>query len=74
MIKDPEFQKRLAMVVVDDAHLIVQWYKQFRTEYTMLQYIRSLIWERVPWLACSTTLDQESLEIIKKLSYSEGRC
>ena len=64
--KDSEFQKHLAMVVVDDADLIVQWYKQIRHEYIMLQYICGLIPERVQWLACTTTIDQEPLEIINK--------
>ena len=37
VLKDPGFQKRLAMIVLDEAHLIVQWREQHRPEYAQLR-------------------------------------
>lgn len=67
LLKDPKFKKRLALVVVDKAHLITQWGKKFRPEYAQLRYVRNLIGSSVPWFACSATLDPETLETVKKL-------
>lgn len=66
LLKDPEFKKRLALVVVDEAHLVIQWGKKFRPEYAQLRYVRNLIGSLVPWFACSATLDPETLETVKK--------
>jgi superfamily II DNA helicase RecQ len=63
---DPAFKKRLGLVVVDEAHLVSQWGRSFRTDYARLGQLRSLFGRRVPWFACSATLDAESLKELKK--------
>ena len=57
----PSFQERLALVVVDEVHLVMQWGKDFRTDYARLHQLRSLFGRGVPWFACSATLDEKSL-------------
>ncbi|KAJ5557569.1 hypothetical protein N7513_003155 [Penicillium frequentans] len=58
------FQDRLALVVVDEAHLVAQWGKDFRTDYARLHQLRSLFGRGVPWFACSATLDLKTLHVI----------
>lgn len=61
---NPGFQSRLALVVVDEAHLVAQWGKDFRTDYARLHQLRSLFGRDVPWFACSATLDLKTLHVI----------
>jgi hypothetical protein len=63
---NPVFKEQLALVVVDEAHLVSQWGRGFRTDYARLGQLRSLFGERVPWFACSATLDAEALKELKK--------
>lgn len=58
------FQERLALVVVDEVHLVMQWGKDFRTDYARLHQLRSLFGRDVPWFACSATLDEKSLRAV----------
>ena len=53
---DPVFKERLGLVVVDEAHLVLQWGRDFRTAYARLGQLRSLFGGHVPWFACSATL------------------
>jgi superfamily II DNA helicase RecQ len=62
----PGLKERLALVVVDEAHLVSQWGKDFRKEYARVGQLRSLFGNSVPWFACSATLDTETLEKVKK--------
>ena len=39
----PEIHDRLALIVVDEAHLVAQWDKDFRTDYSSLGQLRSLM-------------------------------
>ena len=43
LLKDFSFKKRLTLVIINKAHLIVHWGKKFRPEYIKLQYIHNLI-------------------------------
>ena len=63
---DPVFKERLGLVVVDEAHLVSQWGRDFRTDYARLGQLRSLFGSYVPWFACSATLDAEALKQLKK--------
>jgi superfamily II DNA helicase RecQ len=63
---NPLFKQQLALVVIDEAHLVSQWGKGFRREYARLGQLRSLFGDSVPWFACSATLDAETLEEVKK--------
>lgn len=60
----PGFRDRLALVVVDEAHLVAQWGKDFRTDYARLHQLRSLFGRDVPWFACSATLDMKTLHAV----------
>jgi superfamily II DNA helicase RecQ len=62
----PGFKQRLGLVVVDEAHLVSQWGREFRTEYARLGQLRSLLGAHVPWFACSATLDAGTLEEVKR--------
>ena len=62
----PVFKERLGLVVVDEAHLVSQWGRDFRTGYARLGQLRSLFGSHVPWFACSATLDVEVLKKLKK--------
>ncbi len=63
---NPVFKERLGLVVIDEAHLVSQWGRGFRTDYARLGQLRSLFGNHVPWFACSATLDTEALEKLKK--------
>lgn len=68
----PGFRNRLALVVVDEAHLVAQWGKDFRTDYARLHQLRSLFDRDVPWFACSATLDMKTLHtVIDGLGFSK---
>jgi superfamily II DNA helicase RecQ len=60
------FKERLSLVVIDEAHLVSQWGRGFRTDYARLGQLRSLFGGCVPWFACSATLDSEALKELKK--------
>jgi hypothetical protein len=63
---NPVFKERLGLVVIDEAHLVSQWGRGFRTDYARLGQLRSLFGGRVPWFACSATLEAEALKELKK--------
>lgn len=60
------FQKRLALVVVDGAHLVHIRGKKFRTAYALLNQLRILVGGEIPWFACSATLDRHTLASSKR--------
>jgi len=62
----PAFKERLSLVVIDEAHLVSQWGRGFRTSYARLGQLRSLFGSHVPWFACSATLDDEALAKLKE--------
>ncbi|KAJ5545111.1 ATP-dependent DNA helicase [Penicillium sp. DV-2018c] len=62
MAIQPKFRERLSLVAVDDAHLVARWGRNFRVDPGRLVQLRILAGHDVPWLACSATLDQATLE------------
>jgi superfamily II DNA helicase RecQ len=66
IILEPRFKDRLALVVVDEAHLVQLWGVKFRTDYARLNLLRSLLGRQVPWYACSATLDSSTLDALIK--------
>lgn len=62
---DPMFKEQIGLVVIDEAHLINQWGRSFRTSYARLGVLRSYFGPRVPWFACSATLASDTLKEIK---------
>ncbi|KAL1681648.1 P-loop containing nucleoside triphosphate hydrolase protein, partial [Schizophyllum commune] len=51
-----EFQRRLRVVAIDEAHCVSQWGGDFRKHYAMLHKVRSLFPASVPFLAATATL------------------
>jgi superfamily II DNA helicase RecQ len=56
------FKPQLALVAVDEAHLVSQWGKHFRTDYARLGTIRNFLGRDIPWFACSATLAESTLQ------------
>ncbi|KAF5130567.1 Werner syndrome ATP-dependent helicase [Metarhizium anisopliae] len=67
VLRDPLFQQRLALVAIDEAHVVWEWGESFRTHYSQLVVLRSFIPRVVPWLACSATLDPQTLAKVQEL-------
>jgi superfamily II DNA helicase RecQ len=66
MFTDPGFRKMLALIVVDEAHLVHWWGStEFRKEYGNLGQLRALVGPRVPWFACSATLDKKTMDVVR---------
>jgi superfamily II DNA helicase RecQ len=71
-IRSPCFQKRLVMVAIDEVHLVSQWGDGFRKDYAKLVALRGLIPRKVPFIACSVTLDQMTLkDVIQKAGFKK---
>jgi superfamily II DNA helicase RecQ len=47
--QDPKFKDRLALVVVDEAHLVSHWGVNFRTDYSRLNLLRTILGPSIPW-------------------------
>jgi superfamily II DNA helicase RecQ len=72
-IQDPKFKDRLALVVVDEAHLVSHWGVNFRTDYSRLNLLRTILGPSIPWFACSATLDSKTLtNLIKGVGFGTG--
>lgn len=56
LMRTPEFTQDIATIVIDEAHCVSQWGKQFRKSYQNLSKLRSLVPLEVPFLAASATL------------------
>lgn len=67
VLRDPLFQQKLALVAIDEAHVVWEWGESFRTHYSQLVVLRSFIRRTVPWLACSATLDPQTLLKVQEL-------
>ncbi|KAJ5562287.1 hypothetical protein N7461_001048 [Penicillium sp. DV-2018c] len=65
VVTHPRFRERLSFVAVDEAHLVAHWGRGFRKDYARMHQLRALVGNNVPWLACSATLDQATLETVK---------
>ena len=62
---DPHFIDALALVAIDEAHLIAQW-RTFREDYGHIFQFRSHLPEDIPFFGCSATVCQAHEGIIKK--------
>ena len=73
LLTNPQFKKHLAMIVVDEAHLVTHWGQSangeepaFREEFSKLENLRSLVGLSVPLFACSATLDPKTLKDVMR--------
>jgi superfamily II DNA helicase RecQ len=65
VLLNPGFQKRVAMVAVDEAHLVRRWGEEFRVSYAQLTTLRLRLGQSEfahPWIACTATLDPDSFK------------
>ncbi|KAL6408078.1 DNA helicase, ATP-dependent, RecQ type [Ilyonectria robusta] len=67
VLNDPTFRSKLVLVAIDEAHVVWEWGESFRKHYSQLVVLRSLISSTVPWLACSATLDPQTLAKVRDL-------
>ena len=66
---------KVAYVVVDEAHCITQWGRDFRRDYLRLEELRMITEERsVPWLALTATATEQVKEHIQKTLRFSDRC
>jgi superfamily II DNA helicase RecQ len=75
-LRNPAFTQHFSHLVVDEAHCIDQWGKDFRRSWSELERLRSYMPQGTPVLACSATMPphvlarvQEVLGISKYQSY-----
>ncbi|OCK90892.1 uncharacterized protein K441DRAFT_731042, partial [Cenococcum geophilum 1.58] len=64
---DPIFRSHVALVVVDEVHLLADWGETFRIAYTQLFKVRSVLVDK-PWFACTATLDPSTFRTVCKLA------
>jgi hypothetical protein len=54
------------LVAIDELHVVSQWGGDWRTSYSKLGILRSVIDRTVPWFGTSATLDPKMLEEVKQ--------
>lgn len=59
------FLNRLALVGIDELHVVQQWGESFRPNYSQLQVLRARVGPTVPWFGTSATLDPAMLQAVK---------
>jgi superfamily II DNA helicase RecQ len=55
MLQDSSFQERLNLIIVDEIHLIFQWF-EWRKTYECLEEFRSIVFRFIFFFVISTTL------------------
>jgi superfamily II DNA or RNA helicase len=63
ILLDPELRGRIGLVAIDECHVIDQW-KDFRSEFTLIYELRRTLSTETLYFACSATVDQESERFI----------
>ena len=63
ILTHPTFRAHVGLVVIDEVHLVANWGGSFRSSYTQLWKVRSLLGRR-PWFACTATLDDITFKIV----------
>lgn len=65
LLRDPEFNSKIAFVAIDELHMVYQW-RDFRTAFPNLYQIRGMIPRKVPWFGCTATLSKEAQDFVMK--------
>jgi superfamily II DNA helicase RecQ len=69
ILTDEKFYKNICAVIVDKAHCISQWGRDFRKMYALLEKLQAFFPPNIPFLATSTTLPPLALcEVHSKLA------
>ncbi|KLO12440.1 P-loop containing nucleoside triphosphate hydrolase protein [Schizopora paradoxa] len=70
LMLDPHFREMLAMIAIDESHLIQDWGEDFRIEYKKIHLLRAHTGRDIPFLAVTATATTETFEVIwDSLSY-----
>lgn len=66
VLVDPLFRSHVALVAIDEVHLVSDWGLTFRKAYTKLRAVRIRL-GAVPWFACTATLDRATEQSVRRL-------
>ncbi|KAI5301351.1 hypothetical protein KEM55_002725 [Ascosphaera atra] len=66
VMETPTLKERLALVFIDETHLVRMWGDHFHLEYARLDTLRRYIRRNVPWFACSATLSKDTLQYLQR--------
>jgi len=59
---EPKIKKKINCIVVDEAHCISQWGRDFQSMYLHLSHLHAVLGEEVPWYLTSATLHSQVLQ------------
>ena len=72
--RSPSFKKRISVVAVDELHLVALWGNGIRPQYAQLSLLRRQLGKEIPWFGCSATLDQTTLDTVRKMTGFQTSC
>ncbi|KAI0684775.1 P-loop containing nucleoside triphosphate hydrolase protein [Cytidiella melzeri] len=73
LVRSSSWMKNVAATVIDEAHCVIEWGKEFRRDFGQVEKTRSLM-TRKPIFFCTATLTPAMLdELLTKLSFSRER-
>jgi len=59
LLRNATFNQRIAFIAIDELHTVYQW-KDFRSSYPNLHFLRSIIPQSIPLFGCTATLTEEA--------------
>ena len=68
VLQHPSFQSRLALIAIDEMHVVADWGTQWRGVYSRLRELRARVRLSIPWFGTTATLDPGMLEVVKDLT------
>ncbi|KAI0756499.1 P-loop containing nucleoside triphosphate hydrolase protein [Daedaleopsis nitida] len=74
LISKPKFAVRIGAFIIDEAHCITQWGKDFREHYDRLEELRALVPCPVPVLATSATFTPLALDLTRSKLGIRAHC
>ncbi|KAJ8518979.1 hypothetical protein ONZ45_g4049 [Pleurotus djamor] len=69
LLSAPKFAEKILSIVIDEAHCISQWGKEFRPEYSKLGTLRAFVPATVPFLVTSATLPNQVLSEVMRVMH-----
>ncbi|KAH7920578.1 P-loop containing nucleoside triphosphate hydrolase protein, partial [Leucogyrophana mollusca] len=74
VLDDPVFSQRVAMMAVDEAHLLLVWGKGFRKDFLQIGFMRSRLRKHIPLIAVTATLQagKPTQEVCRFLGFKPG--
>jgi superfamily II DNA helicase RecQ len=71
---NPSFKRRVSVVAADELHLVALWGSGIRPQYAQLTLLRRRLGKEIPWFGCSATLDQTTLNTVRKMTDFQASC